>query len=108
MFQFMDNPFISERDAAHYLGLAEGRLRHMRKRGIGPKFYLLPNGEVRYQPNDIEQWVLDDGRITEVEIENRHNVIPFPNVKLRKKRVKLQREKLRRPGRKSQESLDEY
>ena len=108
MYRFMDNPFISEGDAADYLGLPEGRLRHMRKRGIGPKFYLLPNGEVRYQPNDIEQWVLDDRRIVDVEVESRHNVVAFPTVRLKKKREKLNRVKLRRPGRRSQESLDEY
>lgn len=74
--------FLSERMASSFLCLTESNLRKLRKSGTGPKFFVLPNGKVRYRPPDLELWATQGDDKFSMRFSDHRNVVPFPGVRL--------------------------
>lgn len=49
------SPFLSAKQAAHYLGLQAQTLANMRWRGEGPS-YRRHGGRITYHINDLDEW----------------------------------------------------
>lgn len=49
------SPFLSAKQAAHYLGIQAKTLANMRWRGDGPS-YRRHGGQVRYHIDELDQW----------------------------------------------------
>jgi len=71
----------SEADAADYLRLSTRKLRDMRQRGRGPKWFRLPNGDVRYTIEGLDAWAHSSS--TTVRAVHTENLLAFPGVKIR-------------------------
>jgi excisionase family DNA binding protein len=52
----MDDPKLTTREAAEYLGLAANTLEIWRLKGRGPRFLKLGR-PVRYAKSDLDEWV---------------------------------------------------
>ena len=50
---------LNDVDAAAYLGVKPQTMRKWRMRNIGPKFYRVSRGIVRYYAKDLEQFMAD-------------------------------------------------
>jgi hypothetical protein len=50
-----DSPFLSAKQAAHYLGIQAKTLANMRWRGEGPR-YRRHGGRVNYHIDDLDDW----------------------------------------------------
>jgi hypothetical protein len=48
--------WMTPKQAADYLHLAEGTLRNMRVAGRGPRYRKLPNDRIRYTRSDLDDW----------------------------------------------------
>jgi predicted DNA-binding transcriptional regulator AlpA len=48
---------FTPRELARFLGLAEHTIYRYRQDGIGPDYFYLPNGRVRYKRADVEAWM---------------------------------------------------
>lgn len=55
------SPFLTAKQAAHYLGLSAKTLANMRWRGEGPP-HRRHSGQIRYHINDLEEWSRSTGR----------------------------------------------
>ena len=55
------SPFLTAKQAAHYLGLAAKTLANLRYRGEGPP-HRRHSGQIRYHINDLEEWSRSTGR----------------------------------------------
>jgi len=51
------SPYLTTKQAAHYLGLSPRTLEKMRTKGIGPKYYRVGRG-VRYLVRDLDEWAI--------------------------------------------------
>lgn len=51
-----DDAAVDEGAAARMLGLARETLARMRRRGMGPKHFVIGRRRVRYLPSDVRQW----------------------------------------------------
>jgi hypothetical protein len=51
------DPWLTERQAAEILGLSPTRLKGMRRRGDAPVYIQLPNGDIRYRPRALWDWI---------------------------------------------------
>jgi len=49
------SPFLTAKQAAHYLGMQVKTLANMRWRGEGPR-YRRHGGQVRYHIDDLDEW----------------------------------------------------
>ncbi|WP_460991113.1 helix-turn-helix transcriptional regulator [Sinomonas soli] len=47
---------LTRQEAATYLGLSKAWLAKMACRGIGPAYYKLPGGTVRYELEALRRW----------------------------------------------------
>jgi hypothetical protein len=53
----LDDPLLTEREAADYLRWQEQTLRKRRWQGLPPKFVKLGGQRVRYRMSDLQQFV---------------------------------------------------
>ncbi|WP_394693238.1 helix-turn-helix transcriptional regulator [Hyphobacterium sp.] len=54
-----NEPLLTTRDAANYLGVSDSCLQRHRWAGTGPVFIRLGrNGRVRYCPSDLDAWFI--------------------------------------------------
>ncbi|SHL52261.1 DNA binding domain-containing protein, excisionase family [Sphingobium sp. YR657] len=55
------SPFLTAKQAAHYLGLGAKTLANMRSLGEGPH-YRRHGGHIRYHIDDLDRWSLERAR----------------------------------------------
>jgi predicted DNA-binding transcriptional regulator AlpA len=67
---------FTTQELAWFLGLAEHTVYRYRYDGIGPDYFYLPNGRVRYRRADVEAWM--EGRSVNGRPE--HDLNPKENV----------------------------
>jgi len=51
------SPYLTTKQAAHYLGLSPRTLEKMRTKGIGPNYYRVGRG-VRHLVRDLDAWAI--------------------------------------------------
>ena len=93
--------WLSESNAAFYLNMVTRQLKLLRLEGGGPRHYTLPDGDIRYNSNDLDAWMEQFAGGT-VYVTDRTNVVPFPGIKVRRIRRKLKPQLIpgkRGPGR---------
>lgn len=57
----MDNEekvYVSEKEAAVYISVTPRTMQNWRRDGVGPPFTRLPNGTVRYDRGDLEDYMM--------------------------------------------------
>lgn len=50
---------ISQREAAKIVGVSQATLSRWKTSGIGPNYYVLENGSLRYDTYEVEKWLSD-------------------------------------------------
>ena len=58
----MQNHLITNKEAAHYLGIAPGTLQNWRWLGKGPRFVQVGPQAVRYRLSDLDSYIKDRQR----------------------------------------------
>ena len=50
--------WLSEEEAATYLGRSVGTLQQWRHKDRGPRYYKDPHGGIRYAVADLDEWIM--------------------------------------------------
>ena len=54
------SPYLTTKQAAHYLGLSPRTLEKMRSKGVGPRFHLIGLRSKRYLVRELDKWSTGD------------------------------------------------
>lgn len=54
----MEN-LLTARECAAFLGITPNTLKIWRKKGIGPAYLKINDKNLRYDPREIDQWLID-------------------------------------------------
>ena len=68
--------FYNDKDAAEFLAMSVKDLVTMRVNGRGPKYFMMPNGRIRYTNEQLQRWAMTGVHLI---VKADSNILPFPN-----------------------------